>query len=79
MRWTHAVLAAMGLLSSGLTAVRGADVAAEVAEDNSLKSALVTPHTAWARPLAGKPIRVLFLINDGHGNESYTEPGTRLM
>ena len=78
MRWTLAILTAMGMLTSGLAAGRGADAATEVEQDNSLESALVTPHTRWAKPLSGKPIRVLFLINDGHGSESYTEPGTKL-
>ncbi|MBT4822432.1 MAG: hypothetical protein HON70_42380, partial [Lentisphaerae bacterium] len=78
MKRTLAVLAALGMLSSVFAAQRKGDVAAEVEEDNSLESALVTPHTAWAKPLPGKPIRVLFLINDGHGSEGYTEPGTRL-
>ena len=63
-------------------ALRAADwnrhVKTEIWEDHSLSSSVVTPHTKWGKPAPGGPLRALFIVNDGHGGASYTEPGTRL-
>ena len=73
-------LAIMAMFGSG--ALQAADwnrhVKTEIWEDHSLDSSLVTPHTRWGKPAPDGALRVLFIINDGHGGATYTEPGTRL-
>lgn len=63
----------------GYSAPARADTnAAEVEEDNSLASALVTPHKPWARGYVGAPVRALFFIYTGPYEGAWEDTGTRV-
>ena len=55
-----------------------AEDAQEVAEDHSLQTAVVTPHTDWGTGYTGGPIRALFFIYAGSYGGQWSEPGMRL-
>jgi len=80
MRRERTIPVIAALLASG--ALWAADwnryVKTEIWEDHNLSSSVVTPHTKWGKPAPGGALRALFIVNDGHGGASYTEPGTRL-
>jgi len=50
----------------------------ELAEDHSLATRFVTPHTAWAKGYAQGRVSACFIVNAGPDGGSYIEPGTRL-
>ncbi|MBM4085777.1 MAG: hypothetical protein FJ272_13395, partial [Planctomycetes bacterium] len=78
-RWTDALFALTVLLAlSGHGDAAAVDAQAELDEDHSLKSQLVTPHTPWGKGYAKGKVSALFVVNSGHYSEKYLEPGTKL-
>ncbi len=61
-----------------IAAGRAATTPAEVEENHSLQTDLVTPHKPWAPGHAGGLIRALFFVFAGHYGGQWDEPGTRL-
>ena len=57
---------------------RAATTPEEVEEDHDLTTALVTPHTPWAKGFAGGSVRALCFVFAGHYGGEWDEPGTRL-
>lgn len=73
-----AVLAGLlvGLLTTN--AAPAATTAAEVEEDHSLSTQVVTPHKEWSRGQVGGPLRALFFVYAGGYGGEWDEPGMRL-
>ncbi len=60
------------------SAALGETTAAEVEEDNSLATSLVTLHKTWGRGYVGGSVRALFFVHGGPYGGDWCDPGTRL-
>ncbi|MBI2298846.1 MAG: beta-galactosidase trimerization domain-containing protein [Armatimonadetes bacterium] len=69
---------AAALLLGCLASAWAATTPAEVEEDHSLATTLVTPHQDWARGHVAGPIKALFFLYAGSYGGEWDEPGTRL-
>ena len=65
-------------LCACMSGARAATTAEEVEEDQSLKSALVTPHKPWGRNYRGGKVRALFIVDPGQYGGDWVMPGIRL-
>jgi len=66
------------LLPSHGAGLRADTTALEVEQDNSLDSALVTPHKAWGKGYTGGSVRALFFVYTGPYAGTWEDTGTRV-
>jgi len=72
------LLVALAALLGHVAPARAEATAAEVEEDCSLASTLVTPHKDWARGYVGGPVRALFFVYTGAYDGTWEDTGTRV-
>ncbi len=66
------------LLAAAVPLARAATTPAEVEEDQSLRSALVTPHQPWGKNYQGGKVKALFIVDPGQYGGDWVMPGIRL-